>query len=544
MPQANQTEQATPRRREKAREKGQIARSRDLIGASSGVAATLILFTQMAAFPQLWRAFLRDCLEGAASGSLRLDALQPFVTHLSVFAATAAALGLGWIVAVSSAVAQGGLVFAPASLLPMLSRISPAARMRQLFSITALRSLLKSLLPAGAVVYIAVVCLRRDWSALMTLASRNARGLAGFTASRVFEMGWKSAFVLLLWAFLDYLFERRHFESELRMSRQELVDEYKETEGNPQIKARVRRLQRQMRRRKMLEDAKRAAVVVTNPTAYAVALEYNALMPAPVVVAKGRNLLAAEIREVARWNNIPIVENKPLAHLLYRTVEIGQTVPPKLYAVVERLCGKASLPMPKLYLIPEQAPNAFATGRNPNHASVAATVGLMELMNEEELEGVIAHELSHVRNYDILTTSVAATLAAAITFLARMAMYAEIFGGGARDDDDRRGGALGAVLMIFLAPLAALLLQLMISRRREYAADESGARLVGHPYGLISALEKLGAYNQRIPMDASPATSSLYIVKPLSAGGIANLFSTHPPLEDRIAVLRQMTAAR
>jgi len=218
---------------------------------------------------------------------------------------------------------------------------------------------------------------------------------------------------------------------------------------------------------------------------------------------------------------------------------------PKLYQVVERLCGKANLPMPKLYLIPEQAPNAFATGRNPRHASVACTVGLMELMNEDELEGVIAHELSHVRNYDILTTSVAATLAAAITFLARMAMYAEIFGGGARDDDDRRGGGvLGGLLMIVLAPLAALLLQMMISRRREYAADESGARLVGHPNGLISALEKLGAYNQRIPMDATPATSSLYIVKPFSPGSFANLFSTHPPLEDRIEVLRRMSVGR
>ena len=165
-------------------------------------------------------------------------------------------------------------------------------------------------------------------------------------------------------------------------------------------------------------------------------------------------------------------------------------------------------------------------------------------MNEDELEGVIAHELSHVRNYDILTTSVAATLAAAITFLARMAGWTMMLGGGGRDEEDRGGGGLGALLMIFLAPLAALLLQLMISRRREYAADESGARLVGHPYGLISALEKLGAYNQRIPMDTSPATSSLYIVKPLSAGGIANLFSTHPPLEDRIEVLRHMAPGR
>jgi len=334
MPQANQTEQATPRRRQKAREKGQVARSRDLIGASAGVAATLVLFTQMSAFPQLWRGFLRDCLEGTVSGSLRMGVLPPFLTHSALFGATAAALGLGWIVALSSAVAQGGFVFAPTSLMPMLSRISPAARVRQLFSISALRSLLKSLLPAAAVVYIAVVCLRRDWFSLMALPARNPRGVASFTASRVFEMGWKSALVLLLWAFLDYLFERRHFESELKMSRQELVDEYKESEGNPLIKQRIRRLQRQVRRRKMLDDTKRAAVVVTNPTAYAVALEYNALMPAPVVVAKGRNLLAAEIREIARWNNIPIVENKPLAHLLYRTVEIGQNVPPKLYAVV------------------------------------------------------------------------------------------------------------------------------------------------------------------------------------------------------------------
>jgi len=217
---------------------------------------------------------------------------------------------------------------------------------------------------------------------------------------------------------------------------------------------------------------------------------------------------------------------------------------PKLYDVVERLCGKANLPLPKLYVIPEQAPNAFATGRNPNHASVAVTVGLMELMNEDELEGVIAHELSHVRNYDILTTSVAATLAAAITFLAHVARWGMIFG-GVRDDDDRRGGVISMLLMIFLAPLAAMLLQLMISRRREYAADESGARLVGHPYGLISALEKLGAYNQRIPMAATPATSSLYIVKPHTPGEVfAGLFSTHPPLADRIETLRQMSATR
>ena len=218
---------------------------------------------------------------------------------------------------------------------------------------------------------------------------------------------------------------------------------------------------------------------------------------------------------------------------------------PRLYEVMERLCGKANLPMPKLYMIPQPAPNAFATGRNPQHASVAVTQGLLELMNDEELEGVIAHELSHVRNYDILTTTVAATLAGAITWLAHMGRWAMIFGGGTRDDEDRGGGGFAALLMLFLAPLAVLLLQLMLSRRREYAADETGARMVGHPYGLIKALEKLGAYNKRIPMDVSPTTSSLFIVAPLSAGRtFVNLFSTHPPLEERIATLRKMVVTR
>ena len=218
---------------------------------------------------------------------------------------------------------------------------------------------------------------------------------------------------------------------------------------------------------------------------------------------------------------------------------------PRLYAVMERLAAKGNLPMPKLYVIPQAAPNAFATGRNPSHASVAVTEGLLELMTDDELEGVIAHELSHVRNYDILTTSIAATLAGAITWIAQMGRFALIFGGYG-GDRDRRGGGLEALLMLIVAPIAALLIQLGISRQREYAADAAGARLVGHPYGLISALEKLGAYNKRIPMtNVTPATSSLYIVTPLSPGQIfMGLFSTHPPLPDRIEALRRMTVTR
>jgi len=217
---------------------------------------------------------------------------------------------------------------------------------------------------------------------------------------------------------------------------------------------------------------------------------------------------------------------------------------PRLYAVMERLAAKANLPVPKLYVIPEAAPNAFATGRNPQHASVAVTQGLLELMNDDELEGVIAHELSHVRNYDILTSSIAATIAGAVTYLASMARWGMMFGGYGRDrDDDRGGGGIAALLMIFLAPFAALLLQLFLSRTREYSADETGAQMVGQPYGLISALQKLGAYNQRIPTTSlSPSTSALCIVKPLfGSGTFSSLFSTHPPLEDRIAALREMT---
>jgi heat shock protein HtpX len=221
---------------------------------------------------------------------------------------------------------------------------------------------------------------------------------------------------------------------------------------------------------------------------------------------------------------------------------------PRLYEVMERLAAKANLPVPKLYIVPEAAPNAFATGRNPSHASVAVTQGLLQLMTDDELEGVIAHELSHVRNYDILISSIAATIAGAITYMARMGYWASLFGYGGNSRDNERGGGLTAILMLFLAPVAAVMLQLGISRQREYAADATGARMVGQPYGLISALQKLGAYNQRIPSSIPQSTAALCIVKPLFGGGVgsifASLFSTHPPLEERIAALREMTITR
>jgi heat shock protein HtpX len=259
---------------------------------------------------------------------------------------------------------------------------------------------------------------------------------------------------------------------------------------------------------------------------------------------RGRSGLKIALGIAVVMNGISYFFSDKIALASSGAQRVSREQVPRLYEVMERLAAKARLPMPKLYMIPEPAPNAFATGRNPQHASVAVTQGLLELMNDEELEGVIAHELSHVRNYDILTSSIAATIAGAITYLASMGRWAMIFGGYGRDrDDDREGGGLAAILMIFLAPFAALMLQLFLSRTREYSADETGARMVGQPYGLISALQKLGAYNQRIPTTSvSPSISALCIVKPLfGSGSLSSMFSTHPPLEKRIQALREMT---
>ena len=210
----------------------------------------------------------------------------------------------------------------------------------------------------------------------------------------------------------------------------------------------------------------------------------------------------------------------------------------RIAPMVQNLAHRMGIPMPKLYLIPEDSPNAFATGRNPQHASVAYTYGILQLMDDRELEGVTAHELGHVLHRDILISSVAATLAAAITMLARMAFW---FGmGGDRDERDRGGGVIGGIFMLVLAPIAAMLIQMAISRTREYSADEASARYTGTPYHLISALQKLETYSKRIPMDASPATAHMFIIKPFTGESLMRLFSTHPSTADRIARLQAM----
>ncbi len=219
---------------------------------------------------------------------------------------------------------------------------------------------------------------------------------------------------------------------------------------------------------------------------------------------------------------------------MYRAKPAEQAEYPRLHEIVERLVGRAGLPKPALYVLPDEGANAFATGRNPQHAAVAVTVGLMRMMDEQELEGVLAHELAHVKNRDILISSLAATMAGAVTMLARIIGYSAMFGGGGRD---RNGGGLSALAMMIVAPLAAMVIQMAVSRTREYKADATGAAMVGHPQGLMNALQKLESAAQRRPTKASPTTAHMFIVKPFS-GGLMGLFSTHPPMEERIRRLR------
>jgi heat shock protein HtpX len=224
---------------------------------------------------------------------------------------------------------------------------------------------------------------------------------------------------------------------------------------------------------------------------------------------------------------------------MYRAQPITEAQAPGLYGMVRRLATRAGVPMPRVYLIPTDQPNAFATGRNPEHAVVAVTEGIMRILDDDELEGVLAHELAHVTNRDILISTIAATLAGAITYLAHMAQWAAIFGGGRHDDDDAPSPVV-MILMAVVAPIAAMLVQLAVSRSREFQADATGARLAGRTWGLSKALEKLEIAKEAAPMNANPATAHLFIVNPLSGQALMNLFSTHPPLEERIARLRKM----
>jgi flagellar biosynthetic protein FlhB len=330
----NKTEQATPRRRQKAREQGQVARSREVSSSLAVMTLVLVIGGQAAGFAGAWKQLLAGMLDRAGKPQGESSESVLLRSEVSVIEAVSVSVMLAWMTALAGALAQGGMVVAPTALVPKLSRLNPGRKLEQLFSLTSVGRLLKSLLPGGAMVWIAVSLLQRDWAALVALPHLNPAAICHFIAARVLELAWKSSLVLVVWSLADYMIERHRLSSDLRMSRQELKEEFKDSEGNPLVKARLRRLRRHLLRRKMLEDAKRAAVVITNPNEFAVALEYAAELGAPRVVAKGRNLFAQQIKQIARWQNIPLVENPPLAHALYRSVEVGQFIPPKLYAVV------------------------------------------------------------------------------------------------------------------------------------------------------------------------------------------------------------------
>jgi heat shock protein HtpX len=244
-------------------------------------------------------------------------------------------------------------------------------------------------------------------------------------------------------------------------------------------------------------------------------------------------ILALGMNVVSYWYSDRIVLS------LYGAQEISEAEAPQLYGIVRRLAQRARIPMPRIYLLPSQSPNAFATGRNPQHAAIAVTEGILRLLQQRELEGVLAHELAHIKNRDTLTMTVTATIAGAVMFLASMARFAAFFGGFSRDQDDDGGGVLGLLVAAIVAPLAATLVQMAISRAREYAADATGAQIAGTPYGLADALEKLAYAVQRVPASVTPATAHLFIVNPLNRQSFATLFSTHPPLEERIQRLRR-----
>ena len=252
----------------------------------------------------------------------------------------------------------------------------------------------------------------------------------------------------------------------------------------------------------------------------------------------GQNGMFLALAFAVVMNFVSYFYSDKIALAVYRAQPVTREQLPRVYAIVERLTQKIGIPMPKIYVIPSDSPNAFATGRNPRHASVAVTQGILQLLSDEEMEGVLAHELGHVNNRDILIGSVAATIAGAVTMLASMGKWAMIFGGlGGRDREGRGGGGLTALFMLIVAPIAASLIQLAVSRSREYQADASGAHYTGNPYALASALQKLDAYSRRLPLQATPSTAHLFIIQPflgMSAGMFAGLFSTHPPIAKRV----------
>jgi flagellar biosynthesis protein FlhB len=337
MPEANQTEKATPQRRRKAREQGQVARSRELpslLAIAGALGAVALTTTDAGAH---WRSFYEGLL-GAATGE-NFGAGGPilFWCSVEVLRWVVPAVLVAMLLSVASGLAQGGLNVAPAALQPKFERFHPGSRIGQIFSLGSLSSLGKSLIPFGAILLIGCHALRDHWTVLVRVSGTDTHALAATVVAIAADVCWKSALVLLLWAGVDYGLVWRQSENQLRMSREELKQEHKETDGNPHTKQQVRRVQRAMRKRRSLQAAASATLVVTNPTHFAVALRYEAGMSAPEVVAKGRDLLAQKIKQIAYENGVTVMENKALAQALYKTVEVGDSIPAELYQAVAEL---------------------------------------------------------------------------------------------------------------------------------------------------------------------------------------------------------------
>jgi flagellar biosynthetic protein FlhB len=337
MADSSKTEKATPQKRKKAREQGQVARSRELSNALAWGGALALVAWQVPNIARLWRGLLQNTLDLAVDQSMTPGGPLFFWVGCAVLRLIVPVVVTAWVLSVAGGLAQGGLVFAPEALQFKPERMNPAAKLKQMVSLAGLSGILKSLLPFGAIVWIGVATITKHWETIVRASDLGVRTYATFLVSVMGELVWKSGLVLVGWAGVDYLLIRQKHEGDLKMSRQDMKDEAKQTEGNPLIKVRIRRLQRSMRRRQMLRETEKASVVITNPTHFAIALRYEMEMEAPVVIAKGRDFLAQEIKEVARWHQIPILENPPLAQALYRTVEVGRPIPAALYAAVAEI---------------------------------------------------------------------------------------------------------------------------------------------------------------------------------------------------------------
>jgi flagellar biosynthetic protein FlhB len=337
MADSSKTEQATPKRRSKAREKGQVARSRELPGvfALAGVAGATILMASTSVTH--WTTFYRNSLYVASTGNFDGNGPLFFWSSVEVMRWIVPILMTAVMLSAFSGVAQGGINFAPGALAWKFDRFNPVSKLGQIFSPVGLSNLLKSLLPFAAILWLAVNSIRANWEAMVHASSLGLRVFAGFVGSMVFALTWKAGLVLLLWSAVDYVFTLMKMNSDMKMTKQEVREEHKESDGNPVIKQRIHRLRRAMRRRQSLKAAATATVVVTNPTHYAIALRYEIEMPAPIVVAKGRDLLAEKIKQLARDSGIMLVENKSLAQALYKSVEVGDSIPAKLYQAVAEI---------------------------------------------------------------------------------------------------------------------------------------------------------------------------------------------------------------